>query len=227
MTELIVEIDYRERKRSTSVEKTVPEYLEKLGVPVEFKELSIGDFKIQDYICERKSAVDYINSKQNNHLNNQLYDLSVNLPISFLFIEGNLRGECMKRWFSDTWEKSSFLGTCLKRAEEGVGGIVIPIVTLGAKDTAKWIKVIYDKVKSGEFRRFPEIERDGKFKPSDKEWMVFIVSSFPNIGKNRAIELIKKYKTLRNLFTSTEWQATGVGRKTNSNVQELLDYEYN
>jgi ERCC4-type nuclease len=243
--ELVIEIDYRERERKGATEPTVPEELEKLikkeslGIKFVFKQLDIADYKIVLYqdgvpikwvLCERKSPVDFCNSEYNLHKNNQVFDMATNEPFSIFFVEGDLLKEVERRYgepaYCDYWMKCAFFGTTFKKVEQGVSGWVLPIRTYNQSDTARWLRVIYDKVKSGEWVRFREMERDGKGKPTDNDWLVFIVSSFRGIGKTRAIELLNKYKTLRALMTSTDWKCKGVGDKTNAEVQSLLDYEY-
>ena len=233
MSELIIEIDNRERVRSNSTEPTVPEELEKLikennlNIPIVYKQLEIGDYKIGDYICERKSPVDFCNSKFSGHMNNQMFDMSTNEPLSIFFVEGDLITEVEKRFPNpDYWMKCAFFGIAFKKSDQLNKGWVLPIRTYNQADTAKWLRVIYDKVKAGEFVRFPEIERDGKNKPTDNDWLVFIISSFQGIGKTRAVELLKKHKTLRALMASTDWKCKGVGEKTNAEVQSMLDRIY-
>src|SRR5574344_326312 len=80
-----VEIDYREERSG------VHKQLEALGIPCYLKNLAIFDYKIGEYGIERKAIGDYITSQQRGHAQNQLYNASVNKPISFLIIEGELR----------------------------------------------------------------------------------------------------------------------------------------
>lgn len=243
--ELVIEIDFRERSRKNATEPTVPEELEKLikkrnlDIKIVFKQLDIGDYKIVMYqdgvpvkwvICERKSPVDFCNSEYTFHKNNQVFDMAANEPFSVFFVEGDLYSEVKKRYrdveYADYWTKCSFFGTIFKNVTQGVGGVVMPIRTYNQTDTARWLIVIYDKIKSGEWTRFREMERDGKSKPTINEILTFIVSSFPNIGKKKAKELLKKYKTLRSLFQSNDWKVSGIGDKINSDVQTLLDTEF-
>jgi ERCC4-type nuclease len=233
MSTLVIEIDNREKERSNSKEPTVPEELEKfikennLDIPIVYKQLEIGDYKIGDYICERKSPIDFCNSKFTGHMNNQMFDMSANEPLSIFFVEGDLFSIVEQRFQNpDYWMKCAFFGIAFKIADQNRKGWILPIRTYNQTDTARWLRVIYDKVKAGEFIRFPEIEREGKNKPTDNDWLIFTVSSFSGIGKLRAIELLKKHKTLRALMASTDWKCKGVGDKTNAEVQTLLDTEF-
>lgn len=248
LSELIIEIDYREKRRETTKGTTVPEELEKLikdkklNIKVEYKTLDIGDYKIIKVVdsiviavvvVEHKSPKDFIKSKFNFHLNNQMFEQSRDLPISYLLVdsmdeETTLYDEVVKLGYPDPdyWLKCAFIGTSFKRSDQGQKGWVCPIRTYDKKDTARWLTVLCDKVEAGEFLRFPEIEREGKFKPTTNEWLVFIVSSFQGVGNIRAVELLKKHKTLRALMTSTDWTCKGVGEKTNTVIQQILDSEF-
>ena len=62
-------IDYREKN------SLVAPHLIKLGLEIEFKELKVGDYIVQNVIIERKTINDFLSSMLNHRLLNQIEEL--------------------------------------------------------------------------------------------------------------------------------------------------------
>ena len=77
-------VDHREKN------SLVPSKLMSLGTEIEFKQLKVADYIIEDITIERKTVQDFISSMINKRLLRQLEDLK-QYPKPLLIIEGFLR----------------------------------------------------------------------------------------------------------------------------------------
>lgn len=201
----------------------VPKMLIGLRVPARRTGLVCGDYVVGEIGVERKSIEDYLASKTSGHLDKQLYAMSYNFELSYLFIEGYVSQALMYRKMKREPFISSLIGSSLKRADEGKRGRVVTVNLETKWDSALALKYLHDKVVKGE-SRMPRLRR---VKPGAEGLMVYIVSSLPGIGEKRAKDMLNKHKTLRNLFKSLDWtEVKGIGDKINFELQSLLDREY-
>lgn len=210
-------VDMRER------ESQVPRLLDRMNIPTTIQTLQVGDYQVGGVCIERKAISDYFGSKESGHLDTQLYEMSFNYDLSYLIVEGNLIEALMDRSFKRAPFYSSLVGSSFKRAPDGKMGQIVTLQTFNEYDTALVLRFLHDKVEKGESR----LPRLVKAKANPDELLVYILSSFPNIGEKRARVLLAHFKTLRGTFSSTDWRVgRGLGDKLNFKVQSLLDKEY-
>jgi len=204
----------------------VPGILRRMGVPVEITTLKVGDYIIGDIAVERKTIEDYLQSKIHRHLDKQLYELSFNFKLSYLIVEGIVSEALMKHRVPRAAYISSLVGSSLKRAPDGKQGQVITVNVETSYDTALFLKSLHDKVEKGDLKRLPKIE---KFKANPNEWQLYVVEALPDIGEVKAENLLKKFKTLRNLFNATKselMKVPGIGEKIATSLYTLFNLKY-
>ena len=210
--------DFRER------ESGVPEKLRRLGIEVVEDTLEVGDYRFGDICVERKTITDYIQSKDSGHLDRQLADMSHNFELSYLVVVGYVSTALMKMKCSRNSYLSSLFGSSLKRAVTGLKGQVITVNVETEMDLVWGLKFLHDKVEAGDFARLPRIKKKS-FNSDDV--LVFILSSFPNIGLKRSKLILKRVKTLKR-FANSDAGELGeiIPKKYAGEVYRLLNLVY-
>ena len=202
-------VDYREKNSMVASE------LIHLGFEVEFLELKVGDYLINNIAIESKTVSDFISSMINKHLEKQLDELQ-QYDKKLLLIEGIEEHEL----YSDNSEgmnanavRGFLLSILLKHK--------VPIIfTKNAEDTAKFIDVLARK---------KEVESSlnaTKKSFNKQEQMQFILEGFPGIGPKTARKLLEKFKTMKNIFSaSPEELEKEIGKK--ADIFKLVGEGYN
>ena len=159
---------------------------------IEYEQLEIGDYLIQDTIIERKTFSDFIGSVINKRLFQQLKEIK-KYPKYFLLIEG----------FDYDYNKFNVHENAIRGMLLSVAmDYQVPIIyTEDEEDTANFLILTakrYEKLR-------PEIGiRQSKTHKTIDEQKQFILEGFPGIGPSAAKNLLDKFPTLQNIFNSTE-----------------------
>jgi len=181
-----ITIDYREKNSLVASE------LVNLGFEIEFKELKVADYIVQNIAIERKTISDFISSMLNKRLLNQLEELK-QYENKLLIIEGIDEQEIYpeSNGVSPNAIRGFLLSILLKHN--------IPMLfTQNYKDTAQFINRIARK----KDQEMPI--RANKKTLNKKEQMQFILEGFPGIGPKTAKNLLKKFGTLQNIFSAPQ-----------------------
>ena len=154
-------VDFRERN------SLVPSELIKQKLKIEFKQLKVADYIINDVAIERKSLNDFVQSIINKRLINQLKEIK-QYPKPILIIEGNIHKDVAVH-------PNAIRGMLLSSALS----YKVPIIfTEDEKETAEYIKLIANK-KSKEFSLNP------KKRILNKDQQIqFILESFSDVGRS-------------------------------------------
>ena len=217
-------IDNRERNSK------LPELLERTGISIKYDTLEVGDYILQgveNVLIERKDVGDFLQSLISNHLNNQLFNMSVNFPYSFLLIEGQIGQELFNRRIKRQTYFSSVAGSALKRAQKGNEGIVFPIMVENIWDSQLFIEALYRKIQTEEgFIRLPKLERH---KLSKDDRLVSCLMGIEGIGETTSRALLSKFRTLKAFSNCTRGElleVSGIGERTASKILETLEMIY-
>ena len=204
-------IDYRERNCLIASE------LVSMGFVIEFRELKVADYLVKDIAIERKTINDFISSMINKRLLKQLEELQ-QYENRLLIIEGIEEQEL----YTDSREWTGmnpnairgFLLSILLKYK-------VPIIfTKNYKDTAKFIAILSKKQEK-------ELPLNITKKTlNKKERLQFILEGFPGIGPKTAKKLLKKFKTLRNIFNASEEELKEVIGKKAESFKELIYSKY-
>ena len=202
-------IDYREKN------SLVPASLMNLNLDVEFKELKVGDYLVNNVAVERKTVSDFISSMINRRLIRQLEELQ-QYPLKLLIIEGFEEQELYNDEDIGGIHPNSIRGFLLSIVLK----YKVPIIfTKNEKDTARFISVIARK---------KSVEQPLNVKKktlSKKERLQFILESFPGIGPSTAKKLLKEFKTIQNIFAASQEELKKViGKK--AEIFKLIEEKY-
>ncbi len=159
---------------------------------IKLEKLDIGDYLIEDTIVERKTFSDFISSMANKRLLTQLHEIK-KYPKHFLILEGFYYN------YNDfNVHKNAIRGMLLSIVTD----FKIPIIyTENEEDTATFLILVakrYEKLKT------QNTIRQTKTLKTLEEQKQFILEGFPGIGPVATKTLLKKYKTLNNIFNITE-----------------------
>ena len=204
--------DYREKNSLVYSE------LFDLGIEVEFKELKVADYIVNDVAIERKTISDFISSMINRRLIKQLEELQ-QYKNKFLIIEGIDEQELYPEKVAEEKHgvhpnaiRGFILSIILKYK--------IPIImTKNCRDTAEFISILLK-------REEKELSLNVAKKTLDKkERMQFIIESFPGIGPKTAKKLLEHFKTVKNIINASEEELKNIiGKK--AEVFQIVDESF-
>ena len=177
-------VDHREKN------SLIPTLLEE-NFQVEFKQLPIADYLINDIAIERKTISDFKSSIVNKRIMQQLLEIK-QYPKHFLILEGF---DSQDIYNTPGIHENAMRGFLLSVALE----YQVPIIfTFDEKDTAKYLSVLAKKKD-----KLLSSIRASKIHLTKSEQQFFILEGFPNIGLTKAKKLLEKFKTLENIFQAT------------------------
>ena len=178
---------------------------------INFEQLEIGDYLVQDTIIERKTFSDFVSSMLNKRLTEQLTNLK-KYPKHFLIIEG----------FHYNYNKfnvheNAIRGMLLSIATD----FQVPIIlTENEQDTVNFLILTarkYEKPKS-----LDAIRQSKNFKTLEEQKQ-FILEGFQGIGPATAKQLIENFKTLKKIFNVPEEQLRKISRFDENKIKKFLE----
>ena len=202
-------VDYREKNSFVAAE------LIHLGLEVEFRELKVADYLVNNVAIERKTVSDFISSMINKRLSSQLNDLQ-QYDDKLVLIEGieeqELYSEDQERGVSSNAIRGFLLSIALKHK--------IPLIfTKNEEDTAKFINVLARKKETESSLNVT------KKSLNKKEQMQFILEGFPGIGPKTAKKLLETFHSIKGILnTSKEDLNKTIGKK--ADISKLAKEEY-
>jgi len=209
--EVKIYTDFREKGSALLKE------LMQLGVHIELKRLEVGDYLLSDRICvEIKKVPDFVDSIIDARLLSQMKDLRhYQKPI--VIIEGE----------EDIYSQRRVHPNAIRgMISTIVFGFGIPVLqTKNYRETAGFLHIIARQ------EQFP----DAKYqfhtaKPySLQEQQEYIVSTLPGIGGTLAKPLLKKFKTVKNVFSAPEdalKEVEMIGEVKAKKIRDVLDAAY-
>ncbi len=210
--EIAVIVDTREL-RSKAV-KTLYER----GVKIEAKHLEVADFVVSDRVAiERKTLKDFESSIIDGRLFKQCEELIDNYERPVMIIEGG-------SLFASRLHPNSVRGA-LASVTTDFG---IPVITVDDGVETALLVIAYARREQSELKR-PVVLTARKKSLTDADFMESIMASFPNVGAQIAINLLRHFKTLRNIFNASEDELTKVekvGPVIAKRIIELITKEY-
>ena len=162
-------------------------------IPIEIKQLEIGDYIIGDTIIERKTKSDFISSIINKRLLEQLNNMK-QFPNKLLVLEED--PTCCER--NINIHPNAIRGMILSISLD----FHTPIIhTSGYNETVDFLEVLNKRYENGG----KEISLKMKKKARNmEEQQQFIIESFPGIGPKLAKQLLKENKTVKNIINLRE-----------------------
>jgi len=178
-------IDNREKQ------SLVASQLANLGFQIEFQQLKVGDYLVNDVAVERKTINDLKSSIINKRIMSQLIELK-QYPKNILIVEGISNEDI----YSGIIHENALRGFLLSVALE----FQVPLIfTQNEEDTARYLSVLAKKSPKKDFSL-----RASKLFKSKEERLQFILEGFPNIGPVTAKKLISQFKSLKSIINASE-----------------------
>lgn len=214
VSKIVVYADQREKSN-----RIVKELLE-LNTDIRLETLSTADYILSNKVgVEFKTQQDFVDSLLDGRLLDQVSRLKENFARPILVIEGTGSLYTVRNV-----HPNAIRGT-LAAITVSQG---IPILfTSDAKDTAE---LLYTIAKREQETTPQEFSPHASRKPmSLKESQEYIISAFPNIGPNLAKQLLRQFKSVRNVINASETELAsieGIGVKKAKGIRETSDREY-
>ncbi len=190
------------------------------GVNVKSAHLKKGDYILSDQCAvERKTVTDFVYTLTRRHLFDQLFKLKEMYPKSMIVLEGYLP---IIYKFSNI-KPAAVWGAMFNLAKNGIAFIN----TKSYKETADFLCVAAKQEQIVE-KRNPTIH---PFKKNDtlSDAQMFLLSSLPNIGGEKARSILKAYQTPLNAFTKVDdWSKKihGLGPIITKKVKKVLNGKF-
>jgi ERCC4-related helicase len=204
--------DYREK--GSAVMKT----LMNMGASLELKSLPIGDYHLtEEVVIEYKKVKDFVDSIIDGRLLSQAKELKQYYkPI--IIIEGD----------EDIYTQRKIHPNAIKGMIYTLTSILkIPVIfTKNPKETAAYIIFIANKEQNPDMQDY----QMHTAKPiTDKEQQEYIISSLPGIGGRLAPDLLKHFKTVKNIINAEETDLRKVdliGEVKAKRIKDIINKEY-
>ena len=181
-------------------------------IDLEITSLKIGDYLIGKTVIERKTTSDFVSSMLNKRLIEQLTQMK-QYEKAILIIEGEI-GSIFRK--DTNINPNSIRGFILSISTN----YEIPIImTRDYKDTSEYL-IIYAKQ---QLKTKTQISMHSRIPKTIKEQKQYILEAFPNIGPKKAELLLKKFKTLNNIFNAKEEELNEVLKNNTGNFKNLLN----
>jgi DNA excision repair protein ERCC-4 len=209
-------VDSREASTAPKIVKGLKEH----GAEISIRALEKGDYIISD-VCafERKTVHDFVYTLTRRYLFEQLFKLKEVYAKPFMIIEGYLP---IIYKFSKI-QPASVWGAMFALAKQGI----YMIHTNSYKET---IDFLYTAAKQEQIveKRIPVVHPVKKLETLT-EAQIFFLASLPNIGREKAIALLKSYQApLNALINVDRWSKDvhGLGPKITQKVKQVIHEPY-
>ncbi len=206
-------VDSREANSAAKIVKGLREH----GVNIKIETLEKGDYILSDECAvERKTVQDFVYTLTHRYLFEQLFRLKEVYPKSLILLEGYLP---IIYKFSRI-QPVSVWGAMFNLAKNGIA----MVNTSSYKETVDFLYVAARQEQIVE-KRAPTIHPIKRIETT-ADAQVYFIASLPNIGRERAIAILKSYQTpLNALISVDDWSETvyGLGPKITSKVKEVLN----
>lgn len=209
-------VDSREANSAPKIVKGLKER----GVNVKTEILEKGDYVISD-VCavERKTVQDFVYTLTRRYLFEQLFKLKEVYPKSLILLEGYL--PIIYKY--SRIQPASVWGAMFNLARNGIA----IVNTTSYKETIDFLYVAARQEQIVE-KRAPIVHAFKKV-DSVSDAQVYFVASLPNIGREKAMAILKSYQTpLNALINVDDWPETvhGLGPKIRGKVKEVLNSRF-
>jgi ERCC4-type nuclease len=206
-------VDSREANSAPKIVKGLRER----GVNVRTEVLEKGDYVLSDECAvERKTVQDFVYTLTRRFLFEQLFRLKEVYPKSIILLEGYL--PIIYKY--SRIQPASVWGAMFNLARNGVA----MINTTSYKETVDFLYVAARQEQTIE-KRAPAVH---PFKRVDTtaDAQVYFLASLPNVGREKALAILKCYQTPLNAMINIDnWSETvyGLGPKISGKVKEVLN----
>jgi ERCC4-type nuclease len=205
-------VDSREANTAAKIVKGLKER----GANIKTATLEKGDYVLSD-VCavERKTVQDFVYTLTRRYLFEQLFLLKDVYPNSLILLEGYL--PIIYKY--SRIQPAAVWGAMFNLAKNGIA----IVNTTSYKETIDFLYVAARQEQIVE-KRTPTIHAIKKCETTS-DAQIYFIASLPNIGREKAISILKSYKTPINALTNVDqWPKTvyGLGPKISNKAKEVL-----
>src|SRR3989338_2434474 len=180
---------------------------------VEFAQLPVADYIINNIAIERKTINDLKSSIINKRIFSQLNELK-QYPNHLLILEGLENTGLYKGQIHENAFRGFLLSVALN--------FKTPIIyTLNEEDTAKYLSILATKK-----NKKTEPIRASETLSSDKEQLQFILEGFPEIGPATTNKLMKEFENLKSIANSSKEQLEKIIGKKAEKIYNLFNLKF-
>jgi len=205
-------VDGREANTAAKIVKGLKER----GVNIRTEQLEKGDYVLSD-VCavERKTVKDFVYTLTHRYLFEQLFRLKEVYPKSLILLEGYL--PIVFKY--SRIQPASVWGAMFSLARNGIA----MVSTTSYKETIDFLYVAARQEQIVE-KRTPTVH---PFKNYDSvsDAQIYFMASLPNVGREKALTILKSYQTpLNALMNVDDWPETvrGFGPIISNRAKEVL-----
>jgi ERCC4-type nuclease len=211
--EPIIIVDSREASSAPKIVKGLTER----GINVQTATLEKGDYVLSD-VCavERKTVQDFVYTLTRRFLFEQLFRLKEVYPKSLILLEGYL--PIIYKY--SRIQPAAVWGAMFNLARNGIA----IVNTTSYKETIDFLYVAARQEQIVE-KRAPTVHAFKKY-DSITDAQVYFIASLPNIGREKAISILKSYQTPINALVNVDdWSETvhGLGPIITGKVKQVLN----
>ncbi|HEV8595051.1 MAG TPA: ERCC4 domain-containing protein [Thermoplasmata archaeon] len=199
----MIVVDHREPKE-------VAARLRELGMPVEVKQISPGDYIVGDVAVERKTVSDFFGSLVNQRIFDQLERLRASYPVPLILVEGDLTE------IAEYKNPRAFWGAFLKFTLDDD----VPLVfTPDQEQTCQVLVTLHKRMSA----KAAEYALRHKPKVHDlEERQRFLVQGLPSVGETLSQNLLDHFGTPRNVFLADEHALASVPKIGSKKASEIV-----
>lgn len=180
-------------------------------ITIKIKHLKIGDYLIGNIIIERKTVSDFISSMISKRLIIQINQMK-KYEKRIIIIEGG-KSEYELENKNLTKSVKGFMVSIMTNHQ-------IPIIkTKNYKETAKYLTIITKQQQ----KKNQEITLHSRIPKTIKEQKKYILESFPRVGPKKAELLLKKFKSLKEVFDANEEELKEILKGQAKEFKDILD----
>jgi ERCC4-type nuclease len=206
-------VDGREASSAPKIVKGLTER----GVNVQTATLEKGDYVLSD-VCavERKTVQDFVYTLTRRFLFEQLFRLKEVYPKSLILLEGYL--PIIYKY--SRIQPAAVWGAMFNLARNGIA----MVNTTSWKETVDFLYVAARQEQIVE-KRMPTVHAFKKY-DTISDAQVYFIASLPNIGREKAISILKSYQTPINALVNVDdWSETvhGLGPIITGKVKQVLN----
>jgi len=216
--EIDFEIVVDQRESSSSLIKE----LVSAGYKIKSAQLPVADYRLGSRVLvERKTTQDFSKSIIDGRLFKEVSELKKNSTHPLLLIEGE------DLYTTSSLKPEAIRGACISIMLD----FNIPIIfAKNGKEAAKFFKTIArrEMEKANGKKVIPT--RIEKTPQQQSEIQEFVIAGLPGVNTIRAKNLLRKLKTLENIFTAEEeelLEVEGIGKKLAERIRKLILAKYN
>jgi len=206
-------VDSREANAAQKIVKGLRER----NVKIQIETLDKGDYVLSDECAvERKTVNDFVYTLTHRYLFEQIFKLKEAYPKSLVLLEGYL--PIIYKY--SRIQPVAIWGAMFNLAKNGIS----LVNTTSYKETIDFLHVAARQEQIIE-KRIPTLH---PIKKTDTitDAQTYLIASLPNIGREKAIAILKSYQTPLNALTNIDdWSETvyGLGPKITAKAKEVLN----